>query len=150
MDGPYPRRRRHSIHRASRRRRGQPIANVTVTSAASSCEPGATANDCVGGRLRGGHLAEHDRVRDAALDDPHDVADLDAGGLGVLLGADRGVGDGAGAGLGEHGLRIVVGERDPAQRQLVADDALQRVDHAADLRRRRGSSPSRSSTPGTR
>ena len=52
--------------------------------------------------------------------------------VGVLLGADRGVLDRRGAGLAEHRLGIVVGERDPAERQLLADEALQRVEHLAD------------------
>ena len=63
------------------------------------------------------------RVR---LDDPQDLADLGAGAVGVLLGAGRGVVDRRGAGLAEHGLGVVVGERDPAERQLLADEALQR------------------------
>ena len=61
-----------------------------------------------------------------------DLAELGAGGLGELVGAHPGVLDRRRAGLAEHRLGVGVGERDPAERELLADEALQRVEHRAD------------------
>ena len=55
------------------------------------------------------------------------VADLDPGGRRrTARRAARAFSIAAARASAEHGLGIVVGERDPAERQLLADEALQR------------------------
>ena len=66
------------------------------------------ATDAAGGVLGGEAGVPWNDLRRRALDDPHDLADLGAGGGGVLLGARAGVLDRRRAGLAEHRLGIVV------------------------------------------
>ena len=115
-------------------RTDQPMAKTTLTSTARSCEPGSMAIDAAASAAAPPSPGR--RPASGTVDSMirRIVADLGAGGRRrTARRVTVAFSIAAVAGVAEHGLGVVVGERDPAERQLLADEALQRVEHLTDL-----------------
>ena len=98
------------------------IEKTTVTSAASSCEPGSMATDATSAAAirsiahgTGGAALEVSTILTTSpTSAPAAAAYCSARARALSIARD--------AGLSEHGLGILVRERDPAERQLLTDE----------------------------